>query len=219
MNGPQDLGGQMGHGPVRPEADEPLFHAAWEKRALAVTLAMGACGVWNLDMSRHARESLPPLVYLGSSYYEIWIRALERLIVEHGLVNEGELETGFSLGPGAYVKRVLRAEDVPAALAAGTPYDRPCGHPPAFKPGDRVRARNDHVATHTRLPRYLRGRLGEVAENHGAFVLPDSNAHGRGERPTWCYSVRFAAEELWGAGAEPGSEVMADCWEVYLEPA
>ncbi len=77
MNGPQDLGGQMGHGPVRPEIDEPLFHAAWERRALAITLAMGATGSWTIDESRHARESLPPAIYLNASYYEIWIRALE----------------------------------------------------------------------------------------------------------------------------------------------
>ncbi|TIV38086.1 MAG: nitrile hydratase subunit beta, partial [Mesorhizobium sp.] len=31
MNGPQDLGGQMGFGPVAPEKDEPYFHAAWER--------------------------------------------------------------------------------------------------------------------------------------------------------------------------------------------
>jgi nitrile hydratase subunit beta len=217
MNGPQDLGGQMGHGPVTPEPNEPLFHAPWEKRALALTLAMGACGAWNIDTSRHARESLPPVVYLSSSYYEIWIRALERLLVAHGLVSETELETGYSLGTGSHVKRVLKAEAVADVLAAGSPYDRPCADLPAFKPGDRVRARNDHVLTHTRLPRYVRGCTGEVVENHGAFVLPDTNAHGGGESPTWCYSIRFKAEDLWGKGAEPGSEVMVDCWEPYLD--
>jgi nitrile hydratase subunit beta len=219
MNGAQDLGGQMGHGPVLPEADEPLFHADWEKRALALTLAMGACGAWSIDTSRHARETLPPIVYLPASYYEIWIRGLEKLLVAHGLVSETELETGYSLGAGAHVKRVLKAEAVADVLAAGSPYDRPCADSPAFRPGDRVRALNDHVTTHTRLPRYIRGCLGEVAENHGAFVLPDTNAHGKGENPTWCYSVRFRAEDLWGAGAEPGSEVMVDCWEPYLVKA
>ncbi len=217
MNGPQDLGGQMGHGPVVPESDEPLFHAPWERRALALTLAAGACGAWNIDTSRHARESLPPLVYLGSSYYEIWIRALERLLVAHGLVSETELETGCSLGSRIHVMRVLRAADVEALLAAGSPYDRPCASRPRFRPGDRVRVRNDHVPTHTRLPRYISGRIGEVVENSGAFVLPDSNAQGKGENPTWCYSVRFRAEDLWGLGAETGSEVMVDCWEPYLD--
>lgn len=44
-----------------------VFHAAWEARILAVTLALGATGNWNLDMSRSAREVLPD--YLDLSYY------------------------------------------------------------------------------------------------------------------------------------------------------
>ena len=47
MNGPHDLGGQMGFGPVAPEKNEPLFHAEWEKRALGLTLCCGAFGAWD----------------------------------------------------------------------------------------------------------------------------------------------------------------------------
>jgi nitrile hydratase subunit beta len=217
VNGPQDLGGQMGHGPVRPEPDEPIFHAEWEKRALGLVVAMGATGAWNLDMMRHARESLPPAVYYGVSYYEIWMRALADIAVANGLLSAEEVETGWMLGPGRAVRRVLKAEEVAEVLARGTPYDRPCDHPPAFRAGDRVRCRNDHVATHTRLPRYCRGVAGEIVENHGSFVFPDTNAHGKGENPTWCYAVRFRPEDLWGAGADPATEVMVDLWEPYLE--
>lgn len=216
MNGPQDLGGQMGHGPVVLERDEPLFHAEWERRALAMVVAMGPTGVWNLDTVRHTRESLPPVTYLSSSYYEIWMRALADLIMAHDLATGQELATGQSAGPGRAVKRVLKAGDVAEVLGKGTPYDRPCDKPPAFMPGDRVRCRNDHVTTHTRLPRYARGVEGEIVENHGAFVLPDSNAHKQGENPTWCYAVRFRSEDLWGKGADPASEVMIDLWEPYL---
>ena len=46
MNGPHDLGGQHGFGPVAPEVDEPYFHAEWEKRALGLTLSSGAFGAW-----------------------------------------------------------------------------------------------------------------------------------------------------------------------------
>ena len=49
MNGAQDLGGTHGYGPVEPEANEPVFHAEWEKRAFALTLAMGMPGGWNID--------------------------------------------------------------------------------------------------------------------------------------------------------------------------
>ena len=58
MNGAQDMGGMMGFGPVLPEKDEPVFHAPWERRAFALTLAMGAPGGWNIDQGRAARESL-----------------------------------------------------------------------------------------------------------------------------------------------------------------
>ena len=81
MNGAQDLGGMMGFGPVAPEKDEPIFHAGWERRAFGLALAMGATGSWTLDASRHARESLPPAEYLTSSYYEIWIKGLTRLLL------------------------------------------------------------------------------------------------------------------------------------------
>jgi nitrile hydratase len=217
MNGPQDLGGQMGHGPVFPEADEPIFHAQWEKRALGMVVAMGATGAWNLDMVRHARESLPPTVYLTSSYYEVWMRALADLVVAHGLAGEDEIAAGLPLRPGRALRRTLKADEVADVLAKGTPYDRAADAPPSFRPGDRVRCLNDHLPTHTRMPRYVRGVAGEIVENHGAFVLPDANAHGQGESPTWCYAVRFAAADLWGKGADPDSEVMVDLWEPYLE--
>ena len=86
MNGAQDLGGMMGFGPIAPEPDEPWFHAEWERRVFGLTLAMGSTGTWNLDTSRHARESLPPAEYLASSYYEIWTKGLEKLVVDAGLV-------------------------------------------------------------------------------------------------------------------------------------
>ena len=92
MDGPQDLGGMHGLGPIDPEADEPVFHAEWERRVLALTLAMGARGEWNIDMSRHARENRDPLDYLSSSYYEIWLKGLEALLAERGLVMSEEIE-------------------------------------------------------------------------------------------------------------------------------
>ena len=68
MNGVHDMGGMQGYGAVQPEADEPRFHAPWERRALGLTLAMGATGQWNIDMSRAARERLPAATYLTASY-------------------------------------------------------------------------------------------------------------------------------------------------------
>jgi nitrile hydratase subunit beta len=219
MNGAQDLGGMMGFGPVAPEKDEPVFHAAWEKRALAVTLAMGATGSWPLDADRFSRESLPPPDYLASSYYEIRIKGLIKLLLERGLISEAELAEGRAMAPAQAVKRVIKADEVPAALLAGSRFDRPVTQPARFAAGDRVRAHNEHKATHTRLPRYARGHVGTIVEAHTMFVLPDTNAHGEGENPEWLYTVRFAGAELWGPQADPGLTVMLDLWESYLDPA
>src|SRR5882757_1337802 len=109
MNGGQDLGGAQGHGPVIPEPDEPVFHAEWERRAFALTLAMGMPGGWNIDMSRFAREDRPPEDYLGKSYYQIWLAGLERLMLERNLVSMDEIETGRVLHPAKPVAKTLSA--------------------------------------------------------------------------------------------------------------
>jgi nitrile hydratase subunit beta len=218
VNGVHDMGGQHGFGPVRPEPDEPVFHADWERRAFALTLAMGATGSWNLDGSRFARESLPPVTYLSSTYYEIWLRALERQLEAHGLVSAEERRAGRPLSPAVPVARTLAAHDVQATLGRGGPTARDAMRPARFAVGDRVRARNEHPATHTRLPRYVRGHEGTVELVHAPHVFPDTHAHGLGEQPEWLYTVRFDARELWGTDADPTVRVSTDAFEPYLEP-
>ncbi len=217
MNGPHDMGGAQGFGPVAPEADEPVFHSGWERRAAALSLAMGATGAWNIDMVRHARERIPPAEYLAASYYEKWLGGLERLVVEHGLATPAELESGESTSPAKKLPRVPAAADVPAILAKGSNYERKVSTPPAFKIGDRVRAKVMNPSGHTRLPRYVRGRSGVVARIHGAHVFPDSNSTGKGESPHWLYSVAFDAVELWGPEGRAGDVVHLDLWEPYLD--
>jgi len=219
MNGAQDLGGMMGFGPINPEQNEPIFHAEWEKRALGVTLCCGALGEWNIDISRHARETLHPADYLSSSYYEIWIKGLLKLLAARGLVSREELAAGRSLDAPKVTKPALRAADVPARLASGGPCDRPLDRAPRFKRGDRVRTINIHPTTHTRLPRYARGKSGVIEGRQGSFVFPDTNAHGKGEDPQWVYLVVFKGTELWGADSDPGLSVAIDLWEPYLEAA
>lgn len=219
MNGGQDLGGMMGFGPVAPETDEPPFHADWERRVFALTLAMGATGSWTLDESRHARETLPPPEYQTSSYYEIWIKGLTKLLVAKGVVSIHELYGDQPIEPGRPLKRIVRGEEVPSLLASGSPYTRDSAAAARFGEGDAVVVRNEHPPTHTRAPRYVRGRRGTVVRANGVFVLPDANAHGGGEDPRWCYTVRFTGPELWGEGADPTLVVMADLWEPYLDAA
>ncbi len=219
MNGVHDMGGMQGFGPVDPEAEEPVFHSDWERRAFALTLAMARPGGWTIDASRHARESLPPAEYLASSYYQIWLAALERLLVERGLVSRDEIAAGGSAGPPAPVSGILRAAEVAPTLTRGGPVERPAELPACFKVADRVRALNLNPVGHTRLPRYVRGRIGTITHVHGCHVFPDSNAHGLGECPHWLYGVAFAARELWGPQGRDQDVVQLDLWEPYLEAA
>jgi nitrile hydratase beta subunit len=217
VNWPHDLGGAQSFGPVTPEAEEPVFHAEWERRALALSLSMNASGVWNIDMVRHARERIPPAEYLAASYYEKWLKGLERLLVEHGLVTPEELATGKSLSPSRSLPRKPTAATVPAMLGKGTSFDRAPASAAMFKVGDKVRAKVMHPPGHTRLPRYVRGRVGRIAALRGAHVYPDANSKGEGEDPRWLYSVTFAAGEVWGPQGHEGDEIVLDLWEPYLE--
>lgn len=222
MNGGHDLGGMHGLGRINAEAEaqEPVFHADWEKRVFGLVRAAGALGKWNSDMSRHARERQHPADYLRHSYYENWLAGLEKLLVETGLVTAEELASGQAsqLADEAIRKRLLRAEEVAIAEARGSRVEMPADAPPRFRPGDRVRARNRHPAGHTRQPRYVRGRVGVIHEHHGSHVLPDLSSEGvRVGRHLYC--VRFEASELWGENANGNSAIYVDLWEDYLEPA
>lgn len=212
-----DLGGQPGHGPVVPEPEGALWHEAFEPRALALTLAMGGTGSWNIDQSRAARETLPG--YADLTYYRIWLAALERLMAERGLVGADEIAAGRMLHAPKPVARTLRAEAVPATLARGSPTERAATTAARFAVGDVVRTRAGHVDHHTRLPGYARGKTGTVTHVHGAHVFADSNAQGAGEQPQWLYTVVFDGATLWGADAQPGLQVSVDAWERYLQPA
>ena len=219
MDGVHDLGGMDGYGAVTPEPDEPVFHHCWEGRVYAMSTAMAASGAWNIDMGRFGIECLPPAVYVSSSYYEIWRQRLENLLVEHGLATADEIDHGRSTSPGPQLPNgTFTAERVQRVLKRGT-YTRAPQAPPRFQPGDRVRARNIHPHSHTRLPRYTRGHVAVVELLHGANVFPDSVVRGDGEDPQWLYTIRFDGHELWGDDAEPGTAISIDAFEPYLEPA
>ncbi len=220
MNGPQDSGGRHGFGPVNPQKDEPLFHADWEPRAMAVTLACGAMGHWSIDESRHARENRAPGEYYSLSYYALWTTALEELLQRHGLVEADELKAGHSLRQTATPRRVLKADAVPAALAKGGPVDREAGAcQPAFKVGDIVRTRNIQPRGHTRLPSYARDKVGRIEAVQGFHVFPDHSAKGDESAAAWLYTVTFDATTLWGDDAPARDAVSIDAWEPYLTHA
>lgn len=218
MNGIHDMGGMHGFGRVEPEENEPVFHAAWEGRVLAMQRALGYTGEWTIDGSRAAQEGLPPQVYLSVSYYKRWALGLERLVLGHGLATAEELAAGHAREPAKKLKRTLGRAEVDKILVRGT-YSRPAPAPARFKPGDRVRAKNINPETHTRLPRYARGHVGTVESVRGCHVFPDTVTTGRGEDPQWLYTVVFDGRELWGETYDPTVRISVEAWEPYLEPA
>jgi len=220
MNGVHDLGGMHGFGPVIPEANEPVFHADWERRTFAMALATIGTGRVNIDEFRRVIERMPPAAYLATSYYEHWLHAIEALLVEKQIISRGEIDAR------------IRGDDDPLpkpAPSVAPPADatRPSSavalrHSPKFKarfkPGGRVIARNLNPEGHTRLPRYVRGHRGVIRHDWGTFVFPDTHAHGAGANPQHCYAVEFSARELWGTAHSARERVSVDLWEAYLLP-
>jgi len=219
MNGAADMGGMHGFGPVEVEQNEPVFHSDWEKKAFALNMAIGVANLWNLDEFRYARESLPPPLYLNLSYYGLWVATLEKMMLQYGIATPDEIRHGHARENADKAKQPVTAAQVANMVRCGSPYDRAPTAPAKFKVGDRVRTRNIHPKTHTRLPRYVRGHAGEVTRIVGCHVFPDSNATRRVEDPHWLYTVRFDGRELWGPNSEPNVKVAVEAWEPYLEPA
>jgi nitrile hydratase beta subunit len=217
-NSIHDMGGMHGFGPVEPEPNEPVFHEPWEGRVLAMQRAMGYTRLWTIDGGRASMEVLPPVTHLAASYYQRWFLGLEKRVVAHGLIGEDELAAGKSLRPGRRLNRKLTPADVPSTTTRGN-FERPAAAPARFKADDKVRTRNLNPATHTRLPRYARGKLGTVEAVRGCHVYPDTAAIGAGDHPQWLYTVVFPARELWGEEADPTVSVSIEAFEPYLEPA
>lgn len=213
-----DMGGMDGFGKVEPEPNEPPFHQTWEGRVCAIQRALGYAGAWTIDTGRAAQELLPPDVYLSISYYKRWALGIEHNLLNHGLADAGEIAEGHARNPAKPLRRKLTPEAVPGVMKRGS-FGRPAQAPARFKPGDRVRAKNIHPQTHTRLPRYVRGHVGTVELVHGCHVFPDTAAVGQGENPQWLYTVVFDGRELWGADADPTIKVSIDAFEPYLETA
>jgi nitrile hydratase len=224
MNGVHDMGGMHGMGPIDAKPDEPVFHAEWERRTLAILFASMFLGRWNGHIRRHAFEQMPPAEYLATSYYEHWLWGLEKLLVDNRILTPEEIAARLAGRPVSLAQppaglQVLEASEVGKFVQSRKGARMDDAVPARFKVGDRVFGRNTNPVGHTRLPRYARGRRGAVARDHGVFVFPDAMAAERRREPQHCYSVRFDARELWGPEAPAHDAVYIDLFEPYLEPA
>ena len=234
MDGVHDMGGMHGFGPVDVE-DDAAFHADWERVVFAIDRVLRSQGVFEIDEKRHAIERMDPDAYLAATYFERWLAAHETLLVEHGVLDEDEIEARVRAIEDGDEGEV---EDEPGSAADATPpeggadgiaatfreaFESPAAfdrdpQEPRFEAGDAVVVRNRHPAGHTRSPRYARRARGRVDEVHGTFVLPDANAHGE-EAAEPLYAVSFDAAELWGEDREGPGTVSIDLWERYLDAA
>jgi nitrile hydratase len=213
MNGVHDLGGMQNLGPVRPEHDEPVFHTDWERRVFALFNAVDV--EW--PYRRSEIELIPPAAYLRMSYYERWLTALQQILIKTGMATPEEIESGKATGAIATGRHVLTAAEV---ASWNVPDTSPKLTATArFHAGQRVRARNMNPVGHTRLPRYVRGKIGTIERDGGVEDLQDSDTRGLGPKQQHVYVVRFAARELWGDRAAPHDSVHAALWEGYLESA
>jgi nitrile hydratase beta subunit len=218
MNGIHDMGGMHGFGPIAPEANEPVFHEAWEGRMFGLPWAMTSPPGFTIDRFRFLRETMPPVTYLTWSYYEHWYFATALALLQADMVTIDELRSGRAGAGRARRSDVMRPADVDHAIRTGNRFARAIDPPPRFSAGQAVAARNLNSTGHTRLPRYARGKRGLVHHWHGAHVFADSSARGDGECPQHLYTVMFSARELWGADAAPNDKVYLDLWESYLDP-
>jgi nitrile hydratase len=217
MNGAHDVGGMQSFGPIRPDKHEPVFHARWEGRITAIWSAMGTWRKWNTDFGRQIRESFPASEYLALNYFQMRYAQTVELLVTTGMITRAELDSGRPASGTGKATPPLTADKVAAWFANGNPKRRAVDVAPRFRVGQRVRARNINPTTHTRLPRYARGKVGIIERDHGVFVFPDSNALGLGEKPQHVYSVRLSARELWGDDAKPKDTVVVNMWDDYLD--
>lgn len=222
---PHDMGGgtDYKHYDFSAAHDEnEVFAEEWHGRALAVTIAAAAFGKWNLDASRHARETLPPQDYKRFSYYEKWLSGLANLLAEHQLVTPSELRAGRAEQQTPPHPKAFTAQTVTQMLCSGAPTERKHTGKPLFEPGCQVITRTPEQTAiqkggHTRLPAYASHKKGVITACHGAHILPDSHAHFKGEAAEPLYTVCFKAADLF-ADADSRDEICLDLWQSYLSP-
>ena len=111
----------------------------------------------------------------------------------------------------------MTAQDAVTLLNEGLSCQVESDLPAKFQVGDQVKAKVVHPKTYTRLPRYVRGKVGEIVKDHGVYVFPDTRGQRLATKPQHVYSVRFAAQELWGMDASSKDSLYIDLFDDHLE--
>ena len=230
------LGGLEGLGTVTFE--KRVFVEPWEKRIFGIHVAMMALSsqlplpatpskfntVWTWADLRKGAESLNPFDYFKFRYYEKWLGGISGYFVQKGYITEAELDArtqqilqnpstaGRQGGDAAIDRRVV------TYLVEGDSPKRDSATTPRFAVGDKVFVKNVPSIEHTRLPGYLRDRIGTVDTVYPATYtyLTSTGPDGVGDAmPVYC--VRFDPEEIWKGNADKNVAIYADLFEAYLD--
>jgi nitrile hydratase subunit beta len=225
MDTVHDIGGRQGFGPVRwqEDHDEEAFHEEWQARGLAMCMCMfagwrGKPDLWTLDWFRHVRERIDPIDYLTRDYYDQWVQSLAATVIDNGTIRLEELVPSPASGEkSATADNGIRKIDDTEKISA-TNGNEATSDKPAFSVGQRIRTKMSIAAFHTRLPAYVRGRIGVIEDYHGSQPLADAAARGVIKLEP-LYTIAFEAAELWPEAHARRESVFVDAWESYLEPA
>ncbi len=216
MDGPHDLGGREGFGPVKMEDAYEPFHEPWEGRAFGMVLSAGGDAGWSIDWFRHCRELIHPIDYLERPYFDQWLQTLTAQMIEAGFLSMEEIVSWTAAARAAPDYPPATLEKITARVTNPASFAVEIDTPPQFAEGDRVRTRRFGHSGHTRLPGYARAREGTVHAHHGAHVFADASAAGE-KRGEHLYTVAFEAAEPWPEAQDRRDKVFIDCWESYLE--
>ncbi|AKK26313.1 nitrile hydratase subunit beta [Mycobacterium sp. EPa45] len=221
--------------------EKRVFVEDWEKRIFGIHVAMMGLSnhlgsalpaypidevptafkdEWTWADLRTGAEAMNPFDYFKFRYYEKWLGGITQFFIDKGYVTEGELAARIAeMGPASDVEELPAIDDqVIAYLRLGDSPRRDAAHP-KFVVGAQVRITNVPADAHSRLPGYLRGRVGTVERvfegDYGYFC---HTGDGIGE-PMPIYIVGFDPSEIWGSRAEDGPlKLYAELFEAYLAP-
>jgi nitrile hydratase len=230
------IGGLEGLGPVAFE--RAVFVEPWETRIFGIHVAMMALSPqlslpavpsgfhtkWTWADLRTGAEGLSPFDYFKYRYYEKWLGGITGFFIQNGYITQAELDARTRqvlLNPASAHRTggdPAIDERINTYLVEGDSPERPATTSPKFKVGDKVYVKNPPTIEHTRLPGYLRNRIGVVHTVYPAtyVYLTSTGQDGIGPAmPVYC--VAFDPQEIWKGNTEQNVVLHADLFEAYVE--
>ena len=221
--------------------EQRVFVEEWEKRIFGIHVAMMGLSnhlgsalpeypiddvptalkdEWTWASLRTGAEAMNPFDYFKFRYYEKWLGGITQFFLDKGYITEQELADriadGTSTSGGAGEAAI--DDQVISYLRSGDSPRRDVAHP-KFAVGSQVRITDVPADAHSRLPGYLRGRVGTVERVfEGDYAYFCHTGDGIGD-PMPIYIVEFEPAQIWGPRAEDGPLTLyAELFEAYLEP-